>query len=153
MEEAIVHGFLELVERDSVALWWYNRLQKPKVDLSSFDEPYFQDLTDYYQSIGRELWVIDLTGDLKIPTFAAISRRRDRAVEDLIFGFGAHFNPSLAIQRALTELCQVLQAVLSAHPDGTTRYAISAEPPHDRLVANSNPGESTLSRSQSLRSC
>lgn len=128
LEEAILQGFLELVERDSVALWWYNRLQKPKVDLKSFDEPYFLDITDYYQSIGRELWVIDLTADLNIPTFAAISRRQAREVEDIIFGFGAHFDPKLAIQRALTEVTQVLPAVLRANPDRTTQYAISAEP-------------------------
>ena len=127
LEEAILQGFLELVERDSVALWWYNRLQKPRVDLESFDEPYFLDITNYYQSIGRELWVIDLTGDLNIPTFAAISRRQDREVEDVIFGFGAHFDPKLAIQRALTEISQVLPAVLRANADGTTQYAVSAE--------------------------
>src|SRR5271169_1389605 len=28
-EEAIVQGFLELVERDSYAIWWYNRVQRP----------------------------------------------------------------------------------------------------------------------------
>ena len=128
LEEAILHGFLELVERDSVALWWYNRLQKPRVNLESFDEPYFQAITDYYQSVGRELWVIDITGDLNISAFAAISRRRDREVEDIIFGFGAHFDPKLAIQRALTEVSQVLPAVLNANPDGTTRYAILAKP-------------------------
>jgi len=128
LEEAILHGFLELVERDSVALWWYNRLQKPGVDLDSFEEPYFRAITEYYQSIGREIWVLDLTGDLEIPTFAAISRRGDRSVEDIIFGFGTHFDPKLAIQRALTEVSQVLPAVLNANPDGSTRYAISAEP-------------------------
>ena len=26
-EEAIVPGFLELVERDAYAIWWYNRLR------------------------------------------------------------------------------------------------------------------------------
>ncbi len=26
LEEATVQGFMELVERDSVALWWYNRI-------------------------------------------------------------------------------------------------------------------------------
>jgi ribosomal protein S12 methylthiotransferase accessory factor len=128
LEEAILHGFFELVERDSVALWWYNRLHKPRVNLESFDEPYFQAINDYYQSIGREFWVIDLTADLNIPTFAAISRRCDREIEDIILGFGTHFDPKLAIQRALTEISQVLPAVLSANPDGTTRYAISAEP-------------------------
>ena len=29
-EEAIVQGFLELVERDAYAIWWYNRLQRPR---------------------------------------------------------------------------------------------------------------------------
>jgi thiazole/oxazole-forming peptide maturase SagD family component len=24
LEEAILHGYLELIERDSVAVWWYN---------------------------------------------------------------------------------------------------------------------------------
>ncbi len=40
-EEAILQGFLELVERDGVALWWYNRVRLPAVDLESFAEPYF----------------------------------------------------------------------------------------------------------------
>ncbi|HEY9610820.1 TOMM precursor leader peptide-binding protein, partial [Allocoleopsis sp.] len=38
LEEAILQGFMELVERDSIALWWYNRLPKPAVELSSFEE-------------------------------------------------------------------------------------------------------------------
>ncbi|NER33451.1 MAG: TOMM precursor leader peptide-binding protein [Oscillatoria sp. SIO1A7] len=127
IEEAILQGFLELVERDGVAFWWYNRLSRPEVALDSFDEPYFQAVVEYYHSLGRELWVLDLTSDLKIPIFATISRRRDREVEDIILGFGAHFDPKLALQRAITELGQVLPVVLSANPDGSTRYNISAE--------------------------
>ena len=33
LEEAIVQGFLELVERDAYAIWWYNRSQRAEVDL------------------------------------------------------------------------------------------------------------------------
>ncbi|MEH1985217.1 TOMM precursor leader peptide-binding protein [Nostoc sp.] len=125
MEEAIVHGFMELVERDCVALWWYNRLQKPRVDLDSFDEPYFQALKDYYQTIHRDFWILDITSDLNIPAFAAISRRTDREVEDIIFDFGAHFDPKTAIYRALNGLNKILHAVLAANPDGSTRYTPS----------------------------
>ncbi len=128
MEEAILQGFMELVERDSVALWWYNRTKRPKVDLDSFDEPYFQALKDYYQTLHRELWVLDITSDLNIPVFAAITKRTDREVEDIILGYGAHFDPKIAIQRALTELNQILPAVLSANADGSTQYAPSADP-------------------------
>ena len=124
-EEAILQGFMELVERDSVAIWWYNRIQRPAVNLASFDEPYFQALKDYYKTIDRQLWVLDITSDLNIPTFAAISRRIDRAEEDIIYGFGAHFDPKIAITRALTEVNQVLPAVLATGSDGKTEYRFS----------------------------
>jgi bacteriocin biosynthesis cyclodehydratase domain-containing protein len=112
-EEAILQGFMELVERDSVALWWYNRLRKPAIDLASFAEPYFHKLQTYYQTLHRDLWVLDITGDLNIPSFAAISRRNDKATEDIILGFGAHFDSRIAILRALTEVNQLLAAVSS----------------------------------------
>jgi ribosomal protein S12 methylthiotransferase accessory factor len=127
IEEAILQGFMELVERDSVALWWYNHLQKPLVDLDSFDEPYFQSLKQYYQTINRELWVLDLTSDLNIPVFAAISRRSDRSVEDIVLGYGAHFDAKIAISRALTEVNQILPNVLFVKADGSTQYPPSAD--------------------------
>ena len=126
-EEAILQGFLELVERDGIALWWYNRLSRPAIALESFEDDYFQAVGEYYDSLGRDLWVLDLTSDLNIPTFGAISRRRGD-IEDIILGFGSHFDPKLALQRALTELGQVLPAVLSANPDGSTHYSRSVEP-------------------------
>ncbi|MDY7005528.1 MAG: TOMM precursor leader peptide-binding protein [Cyanobacteriota bacterium] len=127
IEEAILQGFMELVERDCVALWWYNRLSKPQVDLDSFDQSYFQHLKQYYQSLNRDLWVLDITSDLNIPCFAAISSRKDREVEDIVLGYGAHFDPEIAISRALTEANQILPNVLSFQEDGTTNYPPSAD--------------------------
>ncbi len=94
----------------------------PAVDLNSFDEPYFQALKDDYQKRDRELWVLDISCDLKIPVFVAISKRIDKAVEDIIFGFGAHFDPKIGILRALTEMNQMLSSVSSINPDGSTLY-------------------------------
>lgn len=128
IEEAILQGFMELVERDCVALWWYNRLKRPAVDLDSFEEPYFQDLKHYYQTLNRDLWVLDITSDFNIPAFAAISRRIDREIEDIIYGFGAHFDPKVAIDRSLTEVNQNLINVGTANVDGSTRYPIYSEP-------------------------
>ena len=128
VEEAILQGFMELVERDSVALWWYNRIPRPRVDLDSFEEPYFQALKDYYQTIHREIWVLDITSDFNIPTFAAITRRCQRTVEDITLGFGAHFDPKLAIARALTEVNQILPNVLSDNANGGTQYPPSSDP-------------------------
>ena len=124
IEEAILQGFLELVERDSVGIWWYNRLKKPQVDLNSFDEPYLQSMQQYYCSIQRDLWVLDLTSDLNIPTFVAISRRIDKSPEDIILGFGCHFDSKIAILRAITELNQFLPAVSSISSDKDRNYGI-----------------------------
>ena len=117
-EEAILQGFMEVVERDSAAIWWYNRIKRPAVDLASFNEPYFLSLQEYYRKINREIWVLDLTGDLGIPVFAAISRRTDKKSEDIIYAFGAHLDPKIAVQRSLTEANQILPTVLGVESDG-----------------------------------
>ena len=108
IEEAILHGFLELVERDAVALWWYNRLRRPGVDLESFNHPYFTEFVRTYDRLDREVWLLDITSDVQIPAFAALSRLRKGAREDIAFGFGCHLDPELGISRALTEINQML---------------------------------------------
>ncbi|MEM7159401.1 MAG: TOMM precursor leader peptide-binding protein [Myxococcota bacterium] len=118
VEEAIVQGFLELVERDAVALWWYNRASRPTVELGDFGEPYLEQVRDYYATIDRELWVLDITSDLGIATFAAVSRRVGHEREDITLGFGCHLDPRIAILRAVTELNQILPAVY----DGSQRH-------------------------------
>lgn len=108
LEEAILQGFFEVVERDAVSIWWYNRLKMPGVDLESFRDPYYDALQDYYKSVGRELWVLDLTHDFNIPTFVALSRTTSGENENIIFGFGTHFDARIGISRALTEMNQFI---------------------------------------------
>lgn len=108
LEEAILQGFFELAERDAMALWWYNRLKKPGVDIASFGEPYLLDLAAYYGSLGREVWALDITSDLDIPTFVAISRLAQGAEERILLGLGCHFDARIALQRAFAEMNQML---------------------------------------------
>jgi ribosomal protein S12 methylthiotransferase accessory factor len=115
------------VERDAVALWWYNRLRRPAVDLDSADEPYVERFRSGCRRAGRELWALDLTSDFGIPVVAALSRRTGRPTEDIVFGFGAHFDPRIALRRALTEMGQLLPA--AAPGPGGTGYAIADPDP------------------------
>ncbi|MFF4251889.1 TOMM precursor leader peptide-binding protein [Streptomyces sp. NPDC001663] len=115
LEDAVLQGFLELVERDALALWWYNRTRHPAVDLDAFADPWITELRGVYASLKREVWVLDLTADLGIPVLAAVSRRTDRAPgepEEIMFGFGAHFDSRVALRRALTELNQMMPHVV-----------------------------------------
>jgi len=114
-EEAVLQGFLELCERDSVGVWYYNRCPRPAVCLASFDDPRLLVLTRHYeQTYNRDVWVLDLTTDLQIPVFVALSRRLGDGPEQIVFGFGAHFDPAVAAMRALTEMNQVLFSAQAA---------------------------------------
>lgn len=106
VEEAIFQGFMELVERDAVAIWWYNRIKRPTVDFKSFNIEYINNLYEYYQTVNREMWILDITHDLNIPTFVAISRNFNQPTEDIIFGFGTHIDAKIALVRAVTEMNQ-----------------------------------------------
>jgi bacteriocin biosynthesis cyclodehydratase domain-containing protein len=107
-EEAIVQGFLELVERDAYAIWWYNRLRRAEVDLSHFNDSYVRDLQTQLAESGRKLWVLDVTSDLGVPTYVAILHWIQNGQENIEFGSGAHFDPRIAMLRTLTELNQFL---------------------------------------------
>ena len=107
-EEAIVQGFLELVERDSYAIWWYNRLERPEVDLAQFNDPYIRDLKAQFAETGRRLWLLDVTSDLGIPSFVAVAHWMEGKREQVEFGSGAHFDARIAALRALTEINQFL---------------------------------------------
>ena len=116
-EEAILTGFLELVERDAVCLWWYNRIRRPAVAIRTFRERFFASAARTLASQGRNLEVLDITTDLGIPAFAAVSWLGDGS--RIVFGFGAHLNPREAIRHALIELGQCL-----ANGDGQEELAL-----------------------------
>ncbi|WP_432933176.1 TOMM precursor leader peptide-binding protein [Microbispora sp. CA-135349] len=119
VEDAIVQGFLELVERDAVAIWWYNRIPRPAVDLSSFDDPWMRGLRTAYQALDREIWALDLTSDLGVPVVAAVSRPVGGTGTGVLLGFGAHFDIRVAVRRAMTELAQLLPAADGGGEPGT----------------------------------
>jgi oxazoline/thiazoline synthase len=112
LEDAALQGFCELVERDSAALWWYNRVQRPAIDLDSFRDPYIDRLRESYAGFGRDVWALDLTSDLGIPVVGALSRVTGADQEDILIAFGAHLDAKVALVRALTEMNQFLTAVL-----------------------------------------
>jgi ribosomal protein S12 methylthiotransferase accessory factor len=154
LAEAIVQGFLELVERDSYAIWWYNRLQRTEVDLGQLDDSYIRDLRTQLAENGRRLWVLDVTSDLGIPSFVALAHWTDNGQDNVEFGSGAHFDTRIGLLRALTELNQFLSIGLmgggegnKSSLDGTTPLRLQD---HPYLTPTGNPVQagsgSTFSR-------
>lgn len=122
IEEAILQGFLELVERDAAAIWWYNRIRRPEVDLKSATNPYVDEMMVYYKQIGRSLYVLDLTTDLEIPVFVAISHcEKTQENDQIIYAFGAHLDVDMALERAVVELNQILPIVVKKKGEYLTK--------------------------------
>ena len=143
LEEAIVQGFLELVERDSYAIWWYNRSQRTELDLSQFDDSYVRDLKNQLAETGRRLWVLDITTDLAIPSYVAMSYSTITGQEFVEYGSGSHFDPRIALLRALTEVNQFLSIGLMGARDAGQASNDSAGPfrleEHPYLIPDGKP--------------
>ena len=104
VDEALLQGLLELVERDSVALWWYSRAHRPGIDLDATDDPRVRAAIAPLRARGRDVWVLDITSDLDIPAMVALTATPEGG--RILMGFGAHVDPVIAVVRALTEVCQ-----------------------------------------------
>ncbi|MCL6283716.1 YcaO-like family protein [Ruegeria sp. 2012CJ41-6] len=131
LEEAILQGLFELIERDAVALWWYNRLHRPGVDLASFDDAFIANAQSMCAARGRTLQVIDLTSNLGIPVFVSVSAKEaDGGM--VCLGFGCHLDPRLAISRAITEMFQML----SRDEDLTDVRSLSDDPEYINWFEN-----------------
>ncbi|MEM9761761.1 MAG: TOMM precursor leader peptide-binding protein [Pseudomonadota bacterium] len=105
--EATLQGLLELVERDAVALWWYNRLTRPGIALDGINDAFTDRMRAAYERRGRVLHLLDVTSDVGIPVVIAVTANKERG-DGILMGFGAHFDPSIAAERALTELNQIM---------------------------------------------
>ena len=106
-EEAVTRGFLELVERDAFAIWWYNRIPRSAFPQQEVDAvPAACRIRDHLRQIGGALTILDVTTDLGIPVAVAITTGPDGIPRDI--GFGAAFDRATAIHRAALEAGQLI---------------------------------------------
>lgn len=109
LEEAILQGLCELVERDATAMWWYHKLRKPAVDWRSFDSSFAATVVHTVNELGFSLEILDLTHDLGIPVFSANLMDRENRFKS--HGLGCHQDPRIALERAVSEVGQMWQGL------------------------------------------
>ena len=105
MEEAILHGMLELIERDAWSICEYR--EKANADVILDEGSLCSELMKKFSDSGVEIYLKDLTNDTGIPTIgAAADDISTKDPELLNIGVGTHLNPEIAAIRALTEVAQ-----------------------------------------------
>ncbi len=106
MEEAILHGLFEDIERDAWSICEYRDATNADVIIEDEDSVPAQ-LIAKFADQGIDIHLKDLTSDIGIPTIGAAAD--DTVTQDpelLTIGVGTHLNPEIAAVRAITEVAQ-----------------------------------------------
>jgi len=104
LEEAIFHGLAEVIERDAWSLVEITRNTGPQVEIAGGE---LRDLMEKFLNADVSVLIRDITSDIGVPTFAAVSD--DLMLRDpglLTIGMGTHTDAGVAIKRAITEVAQ-----------------------------------------------
>ncbi len=102
--EAVLHGLLELIERDAFLIHWYSGLTPPELDLDAVDSPAVRHVRARLDLHGYELRCFDVRVDLPLPAVGAVAVRRDGGIGRLCFAGAAALDPADAVRAAVFEV-------------------------------------------------
>lgn len=106
LEEAILHGILEVAERDAAVISEYNRLPQAEIRTEGFPV----EVLHLLERLAAREYACSFRAvptDIPIPTVAAYLQKEKEPAKCCV-AFGCHLDPSLAVSRALTEAVQLL---------------------------------------------
>jgi len=122
LEEAVLHGILEVIERDAWSIFELTKKNKKEIAIDKIENPLINSLLDKFKKESIYIKLMDLTADVDIPTIAATAD--DTALQDpalLTLGVGTHLNPEIAVLRALTEVAQSRATQIHGTREDTSR--------------------------------
>ncbi len=104
LEEALLGGLLELVERDSFLNGWYGAARLPRIDLATVGGPTVAVMAERAALQGYDVHAFDNRIDLAIPAVTVVGVRRDGGPGTLSFAASASLDPRSAVEGALSEV-------------------------------------------------
>ncbi|MBN6886742.1 ribosomal protein S12 methylthiotransferase accessory factor [Cytobacillus horneckiae] len=109
IEEAIFHGILEVVERDSFLITWYAELPLPRLDISSANDKELEMMVERIQAVaGYDLYLFNSTMEHGIPSVWVMAKNRKKNGLNMICAAGAHLDPIRAVKSAVHELAGMM---------------------------------------------
>lgn len=104
LEEAILGGLLELVERDAFLNAWYGNARLTEIDLTTVSGRTAPAMAERAALQGYDVHVLDNRIDLTVPVCTAVAVRRDGGPGILSFAAAASLDPRAAVEGALSEV-------------------------------------------------
>jgi ribosomal protein S12 methylthiotransferase accessory factor len=109
LEEAILQGLCEVVERHVGSVISHDRLITPLIDPETVTDPVARELLDKFRKNGIEVYLRDFSLDTGIPSVGALAY--DPATfpqeSEIVFTAGTTPDPAKSVVRALTEIAQL----------------------------------------------
>jgi len=119
LEEAAVHGLLELIERDAFLMAWCRRVPLATIGQDSLDDPTCALLIDAIEARGFDVHLLVTTYDLGLPSLWALAvNRLPDAVPATFSAAASSPVPIDAVRGALWELVPLV----GTPPDGNTDH-------------------------------
>lgn len=109
LEEAIIYGILEVVERDSFLMTWYAQMPLPRLDPTTIDDQELQLMIERMRAVaGYDLYLYNSTMEHGIPCILAIAKNIKDKGMNLICAAGSHLDPVRAVKTAVHELAGMM---------------------------------------------
>lgn len=107
LEDAVLHGLLESIERDSWLICQCNPYIMPVLDYSSIKNNKVKRIINSIKEMGYDIITRDYTSDLGIPVYRTWIINKNDYSRYAYNGLGCHISPELALERSITEAVQV----------------------------------------------
>lgn len=109
LEEAIFHGIMEVVERDSFLLTWYGQLPLPRLDPHSANDKELELMVERIVEVaGYDVYFYNSTMEHGIPSVWAVAKNRSSKGVNLICAAGASPDPVRAVKSSIYELAGMM---------------------------------------------
>ena len=109
VEEAVVQGICELIERHVSSVISRNRLKTPAINVDSVSDPLSLEMVGKYRKAGVDLYITDFSLDTGIPSVGILAHDPSTFPEksEIVWTAGTTPDPQKALSRALTEVAQL----------------------------------------------
>jgi len=133
IEEAILHGMLEVIERDAISIAQFTRNLGKEILLTKEDGHLYEIARKFKEAeIELKIWLVPT--DTGIPTVIAATddvKLKDPAL--LVMGAGSHLKPATAVVRAITEAAQSRVVQIQGAREDTNREGFIRSVGYDRM--------------------
>ncbi len=109
--EALLNSLYELIERDAFAKFFYEKNEAPKIILEKIEDNKIKNLIKKAKSFYFDLFVFDITTDLKIPTVSCFLIDKTHKGPSLTVGCSCNLNYQKAIYKAILETFQTINSL------------------------------------------